>query len=129
MATTTRPDIVAAINILCRRVSNPRQRDWNAVKQVIRYFKQTINLKLKISADDNLELVGYVDADWAGDITDRKSTSAYLYKLDETSVSWSSKKQASVALSSTEGEYVSAACASQEVIWLRQLEIMQGNQR
>jgi len=121
IATTTRPDIAAAIGILCRRVSNSRQRDWNAVKRVMRYLKQTVNLKLKISADTNCELVGYVDADWAGDISDRKSTSGYIYKLGQSPVSWSSKKQAYVTLSSTEAEYVSAAYASQEVIWIRQL--------
>ena len=98
IATTTRPDITAAIGILCRRVSNPRQRDWNAVKRVIRYLKQTVNLKLKISADNNCELVGYVDADWAGDISDRKSTSGYIYRLGQSPVSWSSKKQASVTV-------------------------------
>ena len=121
VATTTRPDITAAIGILCRRVSNPRQRDWNAVKRVIRYLKQTVSLKLKISADNNLDLVGYVDADWAGDVSDRKSTSGYLYMIGQSSVSWSSKKQVSVALSSTEAEYIAASYASQEAIWLREV--------
>jgi Reverse transcriptase (RNA-dependent DNA polymerase)/gag-polypeptide of LTR copia-type/Integrase core domain/GAG-pre-integrase domain len=121
IATTTRPDISAAMSILCRRVSKPRQRDWTAVKQVLRYLKQTIHLKLEISAHTDLNLAGYVDADWAGDISDRKSTSGYLFQLGSNLVSWSSKKQVSVALSSTEAEYVSAAQASQEVLWLRQL--------
>lgn len=121
IATTTRPDITAAMGILCRRVSNPRQRDWYAVKRIMRYLKHTADLKLKICADNNLELVGFADADWAGDIGDRKSTSGYLYKLGNSPVSWSSKKQSSVALSSTEAEYISAAYASQEAVWLRQL--------
>ena len=121
IGTTTRPDIAAAIGILCRRVSNPRQRDWYAVKRILKYLKQTADLKFKICADSNLELIGYADADWAGDINDRKSTSGYLYKLGNSLVSWSSKKQLSVALSSTEAEYVSAAYASQEAVWLRQL--------
>ena len=116
VATTTRPDIAAAIGILCMRVSNPRQRDWNALKRVIRYLKQTISLKLKISADHDLDLVGYVDADWGGDISDRKSTSGFFYLLGQSPISWSSKKQVSVALSSTEAEYVSAGYASQEAI-------------
>ena len=83
VATTSCPDIAAAIGILCRRVSNPRQRDWHALKRVMKYLKQTVDLKLKISADNfNLELTGYADADWAGDTADRKSTSGgYLYKL------------------------------------------------
>lgn len=121
VATTTRPDIAAAIGILCRRVSNPRQRDWHALKRVMKYLKKTVDLKLKICADNNVELSGYADADWAGDTVDRKSTSGYFYKLGEVPVSWSSKKQVSVALSSTEAEYVSAAYTSQEAVWLRQL--------
>jgi len=80
VATTTRPDIAAAVGILCRRVSNPRQRDWHALKRIMKYLKQTVDLKLKICANSNLELVGYADADWAGDVNDRKSTSGYFYK-------------------------------------------------
>src|SRR6218665_3036591 len=68
MATTTRPDI--AVAVLCRRVSKPRLCDWTAVKRVIRYLKETKNLKLRLGASNNLELVGYVDA---GDNSDRKS--------------------------------------------------------
>ena len=121
IATTTRPDIAAAVSILCRRVSSPRKCDWTAVKQVIRYLKETIHLKLKLKVVDNLQLVGYVDADWAGDKSDRKSNSGYLFKLGEGTISWLSKKQGSVALSSTEAEYIAAALASQELVWLRQL--------
>jgi transposase InsO family protein len=121
VAITTRPDISAAVSILCRKVSSPRQCDWTAVKRVIRYLKQTVNMQLKLCKDDNLKLIGYVDADWAGDKTDRKSTSGYLFQLGKATISWTSKKQESVALSSTEAEYIAAATASQEMIWLRQL--------
>jgi len=121
IATTTRPDIAAAVSILCRRVSSPRQCDWTAVKRVMRYLKETINLKLKLTTCDNLQLVCYADADWAGDTLDRKSTSGYLFQLGDTVVSWLSKKQGSAPLSSTEAEYISAALASQELIWIRQL--------
>ena len=121
LATTTRPDIAAAINILCRSVEKPCQRDWKAVKDVMRYLKQSIHLKLKMSADSKPDLIGYVDADWAGDTVDRKSTSGYLFQLGDSPISWSSRKQMSVALSSTEAEYVAAAYASQETVWLRQL--------
>ena len=62
-----------------------------------------------------------MDVDWAGNTVDRKSTSGFLFLLDKNAVSWSSRKQTSVALSSTEAVYVAAAHASQEVIWLRQL--------
>jgi len=95
--------------------------DWTAVKRVIRYLKETINWKLKLKAVNDLQLVGYVDADWAGDKSDRKSTSGYLFTFGEGIISWMSKKQGSVALSSTEAEYIAAALASQELVWIRQL--------
>lgn len=78
---TTRPNIDAAIGILCRWVNKPRQRDWNAVKQIMRYLKQTINFKLEISTGSDINLIGYVDADWAGDTTDWKSASGYIFQL------------------------------------------------
>ncbi|KAM4036340.1 uncharacterized protein ACNLHF_015259 [Anomaloglossus baeobatrachus] len=118
ISTMTRPDITIVVGILCRYVEKPRQKDWNAVK---RGLNETQGVNLKLSAAGNLKLTGYADADWAGDSHDRKSTSGYVFKLGESSISWSSRKQVSVALSSTEAEYVSAAYASQEIIWLRQL--------
>ncbi|KAM4045526.1 uncharacterized protein ACNLHF_009382 [Anomaloglossus baeobatrachus] len=121
ISTITRPDITTAVGILCRYVEKPRQKDWNAVKRVLRYLKETQGVNLKLSAAGNLKLTGYADADWAGDSQDRKSTSGYVFKIGESSISWSSRKQVSVALSSTEAEYVSTAYASQEIIWLKQL--------
>ncbi|XP_064471364.1 uncharacterized protein LOC135385778 [Ornithodoros turicata] len=121
LSTTTRPDIVCAIGILCRRVSKPSQQDWNAMKKLLRYLKYTRSLKLKLSGQPGMKLECYVDADWAGDVSDRKSTSGYFVQLRGSPVSWSTRKQMSVALSSTEPEYVAAANASQEVLWLRQL--------
>ncbi|XP_073426901.1 uncharacterized protein [Dendrobates tinctorius] len=121
ISTMTRPDITTAVGILCRYVEKPRQRDWNAVKRLLRYLKETQDVNLKLSATGDLELIGYVDADWAGDSHDRKSTSGYLFKVGESLISWSSRKQVSVALSSRDAEYVSATYVSQEVNWLRQL--------
>jgi hypothetical protein len=66
-------------------------------------------------------LFGYADADWASDINDRKSTSGYVFTLGGGAISWSSKKQTTVALSSTEAEYIAGAHAAKEAIWLRQL--------
>lgn len=120
-STTTRPDIACATGILCRRVSKPRQRDWDAVKKLFRYLKHTRDFKLRLSGRQNLHLTGYVDADWAGNVTDRKSTSGYIIQLGDSPISWSTRKQPSVALSTTEAEYISAAYASQEVLWLREL--------
>lgn len=109
ISTTNRSDIAAAVSILCRRVNSPHQCDWNTGKQVMRYLKGTIDLKLKLKAVDNLQLRGFVDADLANDKTERKSTSDSMFQHVISSLS---KKQGTVALSSTEAEYISAALAS-----------------
>ena len=66
---------------------------------------------------------GYSDADWAGDLGDRKSTSGYLYQISGGAVTWRSKKQSCVALSTAEAEYMALSSAAQEAVWLRQLTL------
>ncbi|KFD69490.1 hypothetical protein M514_18362 [Trichuris suis] len=121
IATVSRPDIALAVGLLCRRVESPTEYDWKSAKRVLRYLAGTKELKLCLSAMSNPVLQGYVDADWAGDRTDRKSTSAYLFQFGESIISWSTKKQTTVALSSTEAEYIAMAEACKELLWLRQL--------
>ena len=120
IATVARPDIATAVGFLCRKVSQPTQMDWNAAKRIIRYLKGTIDFKLKFSSTGKSGLTGYVDADWAGDPSDRKSTSGHLFLFKDGLISWTTRKQSTVTLSSTEAEYVAASQAGQEVIWLRQ---------
>ncbi|XP_077257634.1 uncharacterized protein LOC143894862 [Temnothorax americanus] len=100
-ATISRPDVAAAVGFLARRVETPTQMDWNAVKRIIRYLAGTKNYKLHLSStsDD-------MDADWAGDKQDRKSTSGYIFKLGSSAIAWSSHKQTSVSMSSTEAEFL-----------------------
>jgi hypothetical protein len=96
-----------------------------AVKRVLRYLKGTRELGIKYSAaamaSGGCLLVGYSDSDWAGDIDTRRSTTAYVFMIAGGAVSWTSKLQATVALSSTEAEYMSLCAAAQEAIHLRQL--------
>ncbi|XP_073459963.1 uncharacterized protein [Aquarana catesbeiana] len=120
LTTATRPDIAATVGILCRKVSMSSKKDWNAVKRIIRYLKGISHYKLKLPASDESTLTGYVDADWAGDTSDRKSTSGHLFFLSGGAISWIVESN-SVTLSSTEAEYVVAEQASQEVIWLNRL--------
>ncbi|XP_063786031.1 uncharacterized protein LOC134934538 [Pseudophryne corroboree] len=119
VTTITRPNITTVVAILSRKVSKPSQMDWNAVKRVICYLKGTISLGLRLPASRKCNLIGYVD--WAGDSTDRKATSGYRFLLAEGLISWTSRNQSCVTLSSTEVEYVAAAQASQELKCLRQL--------
>ena len=87
----------------------------------MRYLRGTRNYGLLYSKDGSKDILGYSDADWAGDVNDRKSTSGYLYLISGAAVSWRSKKQTCVALSTAEAEYMALASAAQEAMWMRQL--------
>lgn len=106
IAGVSRPDIAAPVHILSRRCENPRQKDWNSVKKVIRYLNSTKKLKLKISSEQKPVLSIYCDADYGSDKSDRKSTSGILITLGTNAIQWKSKKQTCVALSSAEAEYI-----------------------
>lgn len=101
--------------------SKPEPRHYAAAKRVLRYLKGSKHPRLRYNADDmELPLKGYTDSDWAGNVVDRTSTSGYLWTLSGAPISWSAKKQTSIALSSTEAEYVAMTRAVQEGLWLRQ---------
>src|SRR5436305_15250788 len=88
----------------------------------MRYLMGTAEYTLYYGGS-NLRLQGYTDADWAGDLDERKSTSAYVFGLNGGAISWRSKKQEMIALSTMEAEYIAAAAAVQEAVWLRSLLI------
>ena len=117
----TRPDITYAVSNVAKFCANPSKQHWVAVKRIMRYVKGTLSLGLLYSKDGSKECIGYSDADWAGDTDDRKSTSGYLFQMSGAAISWRSKKQTCVALSTAEAEYMALACAAQESIWMRQL--------
>jgi hypothetical protein len=125
----TRPDLAASISIISQFSANPSDGHLHAAKRVLRYLRKTTHYKLHLGAfaDDNsvqtqtqhLQLYGYSDASWGDDLPTRRSTSGYVFYLSKGPVSWSSKKQATVALSSTEAEYMALTHAAKEAIWLR----------
>ncbi len=119
----TWPDLGYTITTLGRHTANPGPDHQHALECVFCYLRATSNQQLvfRRGAPDGSTLFSYADADWASDINDRKSTSGYMFKLAGTTVSWSSKKQTSVALSSTEAKYIARVHTTKEVIWLRQL--------
>ncbi|KAI5727689.1 hypothetical protein M8J77_005662 [Diaphorina citri] len=116
----TRPDITYAVSFLSRFNHNYGQAHWNAVKRIFRYLQQTKYYKLTYKKSDRA-LYGYSDADWASDTYDRKSTTGYVFMLSSGPVCWSSKKQPTIALSSTEAEYMALTNALQEGLWLKGL--------
>lgn len=117
----TRPDITYAVSYLSCFNQHPNQSHWKSVKRVMRYLKATINYRLEYSSDQEEDLVGYCDADWAGDPQDRRSMTGYTFNYQNAAISWASRKQPTVAISTTEAEYMSLAAATQEAIWLRDL--------
>ena len=121
LPTRTKPDIAYAVGTTARFSASPTKSHWTAVKRILRYIKGTLDLGLLYSNGESVNLVGFSDADWAGDQNDRKSTSGYIFQLSNGAVSWRSKKQSCVALSTAEAEYMALSSAFQEAAWMRQL--------
>ena len=99
LSVCSRPDIAFAVGNLARFSSKPTKQHWKALKRVLRYLKATVNYGIKYTTSDHKECSGFSDADWAGDVNDRKSTSGYLFVLNGGPLTWKSKKQSCVALS------------------------------
>eukprot|EP00253_Pinus_taeda_P035890 PITA_35890 len=116
----TRPDICFAVNTLSQQMVEPHLFHWVGAKNLLRYLRGTINHGLRYTAGSVI-LGGYTDADWAGSVVDRKSTSGCCFNLGSASISWMSRKQKSVALSTAEAEYIAASMACCEAVWLRKL--------
>ena len=120
LSTRTRPDILAAVGILSRRVAHPTHRDWVSVIRVFRYLRGTSNLALRTTVQEG-ESLCYSDADWAGDSGDRKSTTGVLMKLGDCTVVRRTMKQRTIAMSSTGAEFIPLSEAAKLVLCIRSL--------
>lgn len=119
LAIATRPDIAHAVGIVSRYLENPTLVHETAAKRILRYLKGTINHGIYFQKSDSKILMGFSDADYAGDLETRRSTSGYIFMVNNSVVSWGSERQKSVSLSTTESEYIAASNAVRELIWLR----------
>ena len=119
LSTKTRPDIAYAVENVARFSSKPSKIHWMAVKRIMRYLNETLDYGLLYHCTD--DIAGFSDADWAGDHDDRKSTSGFVFMISGAVISWNSKKQTCVALSTAEAEYIALAKAAQESVWLQRL--------
>ncbi|KAA0045087.1 putative mitochondrial protein [Cucumis melo var. makuwa] len=117
----TRPDIGYAFHIVSQIMATPRTIHFTVVLRILRYIKGTLGHGLQFCSQSSLVLSSYSDADWAGDPTDRRSTTGYYFYLGDSLISWRSKKQSVVSRSSTESEYRALADATAELLWLRWL--------
>ena len=116
----TRPDIAQAVGVVSRFMADPGREHWNVVKRILRYVKGTSDVALCFGGSEFV-VRGYVDSDFAGDLDKRKSTTGYVFTLAGGAVSWLSKLQTVVALSTTEAEYMAATQACKEAVWIQRL--------
>ena len=117
----TRPDIAYAVIVVSQFMHSPSEDHMNAVLRILRYLKSAPGKGLMFSKHGHLNIDGYSDADWAGNVTDRKSTSGYFTFVGGNLVTWRSKKQNVVALSSAEAEFRGMTKGICELLWLRKL--------
>ncbi|GKU99292.1 hypothetical protein SLEP1_g12160 [Rubroshorea leprosula] len=119
--TNSRPDITFATSRLSRFMQSPSKTHYGAARRILRYLKGTISFGILYAKNEQFNLFGYSDSDWPGCVDDRRSTSGYAFFLGSGAISWSSKKQASTALSSSEAEYISSTAAACQATWTRRI--------
>jgi hypothetical protein len=117
----TRPDISYVVSVVSQFMHYPSKDHMDAVVRILRYLKSAPGKGIMFSKNDHLDVEGYTDADWAGNLADRKSTSGYFTSVGGNLVTWRSKKQKVVALSSAEAEFRGMAKGLCELLWLRRL--------
>lgn len=120
---TFRPDITYAVNQLAQFCENPGETHWKAAKKVLKYLSSTQRFGLQFSGSGtNVDtLTSFSDADYAGDTDTRRSTSGFVFIFNCGAITWSSRRQNCVALSTMESEYIAASDSSREAVWLRLL--------
>ena len=114
LANATRPDIAHAVNCVSRYVTSPSKALWIAIQKILKYINTTQNHGLHFSRGP-VTIQGYADSDFAGDKNDRKSTTGWIFKLGNNTISWRSAKQKAVTLSTTEAEYMAASDAAKRL--------------
>lgn len=119
LAQCTRPDIAYAVNSVSSFSSNPGEAHWTAAKRILRYLKGTKLMKLVYMKQEDGSFKGFSDADWGNDPESRRSITGYVFQFAGGLVSWSCRKQPTVALSTTEAEYMAMSAATQEALWWR----------
>jgi hypothetical protein len=119
--TITRLDLSYVVGVVSQFMQTPRKPHLDAVKRILRYIKHTLHCGIFYETKSQLQVHGYTEANWAGNVSNRRSTNGFLFYFGSDVISWSSKKQPTVALSNTEAEYRGATIVACEVVWLQKL--------
>ncbi|XP_047270513.1 uncharacterized mitochondrial protein AtMg00810-like [Capsicum annuum] len=117
----TRPDIEFSISVVSRFMHNLKKHHFGVVKRILRYIAETTDFGIWYSKTSDFRLFDFTDSDYAGCLDNKKSTSGYVFSLGSGVISWSSKKQEIMALSSSEAEYIAATASSCLAVWLKRL--------
>ncbi|XP_023731613.1 secreted RxLR effector protein 161-like [Lactuca sativa] len=124
--TATRPDIMFSVSVIIHFMENPMKIHWEAGKHILRYINGTLSHGLMYTRTEDASLIGFSDNDYGGCIDDSKSTTCYVFNLGSGAISWQTKKQNVVALSSAEAEYISLSMAGCQALWLRGILVTLG---
>ncbi|XP_070026242.1 secreted RxLR effector protein 161-like [Nicotiana sylvestris] len=117
----TRSDISQAVGVISTYMHNPGKEHWQVVKWILQYIHNTVYVGLVFEQEGNQSVVGYCDSDFAGDLDKQRSTTGYVFTFAKALVSWKSTLQSTIALSTTEAEYMTITKAVKEAIWLQGL--------
>lgn len=120
-AIVSRPDISYAVGEVSKFTENPKHCHVTALKRIFRYLKATTNYCIEYKKKNCINLEGYTDADFARDIDTRRSTTGYVFLINNSAITWISHRQKTVALSTTEAECMAVCEGAKEAIWLKQL--------
>ncbi len=119
--TITRPDLNYVVGVENQFMQTPQKPHLDIVRHILKYIKHTLQCGIFYEAKSQLQVHGYMDVHWAGNVSDRRLISGFMFSFGNGVVSWNSKKQPTVTLSSTEAEYRGAAIVACEVVWLQKL--------
>lgn len=120
--TATQPDLMFGVSLMSMFMANPKESHWAAIKRLLRYLKGTMEHGIFYKNEGRkTSLISYFDSNYAGDLDDRKNTSGLVFMIGSGVVSWVSKKQPVVSLSTTKAEYIATAFCACQCIWLRRI--------
>ncbi|XP_050875269.1 secreted RxLR effector protein 161-like [Lathyrus oleraceus] len=123
--TASRPDITFSVGVCVRYLSEPKISHITQVKRILKYINGTSDYGILYSHNANSLLRGYCDVDWEDSVDDKKRTSEGCFFLGNNLISWFSKKQNSVSLSTTEAEFIETGSNCSQLIWMKQMDLVE----